>query len=272
MSVKRKRLYGGQYGVSLIELMIAMTIGSFLILGITEIFIASQKSYLFQQGQLGNQENGRFTLAVLDQELTKAGYRSSAPAKLDDPFPAPSAGTVAGCTFPNGSSVVALSNVSLCIQYQAANAADVNCQGTALSSADKGAIQSPYKQVNPVVVERLDFDKATSSITCTSAGKTQPLVTGIADFRFEYGTGDNNGASPTVSGFSPSPTASVALVIRAVRYSALMQSAGTSRIRDSDDIPPILADWNARFGGVVVGNTQIYQIVQSTIMLRNQMQ
>jgi type IV pilus assembly protein PilW len=58
-----KALPDRQNGLSLIELMVAMVIGLFLILGVTQIFISNQRTYLFQQAQMGNQENGRFTLA-----------------------------------------------------------------------------------------------------------------------------------------------------------------------------------------------------------------
>jgi type IV pilus assembly protein PilW len=246
-----------QQGLSLIELMIAMTIGSILILGITQIFITNQKTYLFQQSQVGNQENGRFTLAVLGQELSKAGYRSRPTTQ----FPA-SSNIVAGCTFTLGSAVAAISATSLCIQYQASNQADVTCQGTGLATADKAKIAIPYNQVNPIIVERIDLDSAKQTITCTTATATQQLVNGIADIHFEYGSGINR----TVTSFSSTP----AQTVGAVRYAALMQG-GTSSIRDSSDVPKVLADWKARFGGSVSDNNKIYQVVQSTIMLRNQM-
>lgn len=246
-----------EQGLSLIELMIAMTIGSILILGITQIFITNQKTYLFQQAQVGNQENGRFTLAVLGQELAKAGYRS----RPTTPFPA-SSDIIAGCTFAEGSAVAAISATSLCIQYQASNKADVTCQGTGLATADKVKIAVPYNQVNPIIVERIDLDAAKQTITCTTGATTQQLVTGIADIHFEYGAGINR----AVTSFSSSPTQTIG----AVRYAALMQG-GSSSIRDSSDVPKVLADWKARFGGSVSDNNKIYQVVQSTVMLRNQM-
>ncbi|MGV8863798.1 MAG: PilW family protein [Pseudomonas sp.] len=255
---KKNSVHRFQRGISLIELMVAMTIGSFLVLGITQIFITSQKNYLFQQSQLGNQENGRFALVVLGQELSKAGYRSK-PTTL---FAASSA-VVSGCNFPEGASVVALSTTSLCIQYQASNRAEITCQGAALSGADQATIVSPYGQINPLIVEKIEFDKNTNSITCTTGGATQQLVTGVADIRFDYGSGDNK----TVTAFGSSPT----LTVGAVRYAALMQS-GNSTIRDTTTVPKVLSDWKNRFGGTVSDNTKIYQIVQSTIMLRNQMQ
>lgn len=248
-----------QRGLSLIELMVAMVIGCFLILGVTQIFISNQKSYLFQQGQSGNQENSRFALAILNQELSKAGYRSN-PSR---DFPA---GSGLGCTFPARTSVYALSPTQLCIQYQASNRTDVTCQGTALSTAAQNTIADTYNQINPIIIEKIAFDAATSSITCTSGTVTQQLVTGVAGLRFEYGSGDVE--LKVVKNFSTSPTATIG----AVRYTMLMQSPGTASLRDTTTGTSLaLTDWNTRFGTKLADTNQIYQLVQGTTMIRNQM-
>jgi type IV pilus assembly protein PilW len=256
----RSGLARKQRGLSLIELMIAMLIGLFLMLGVTQIFINNQKSYLFQQGQAGNQENGRFSLAVLSQELAKAGYRSK-PTML---FPA---GTGQGCTFPEGASVIAVSATSLCIRYQAANKSDVNCQGAPLAGGDQDTILNPYRQVNPIVVEKIWFDGGTNSISCTTGTTTQQLVTGVAALNFEYGAGAQ--ANKEVTTYSTSPTDTIG----AVRYSVLMQSPGNASLRDSTTATSkALSEWNSRFNANLPESNQIYQLVQGTTMIRNQMQ
>lgn len=248
-----------QRGLSLIELMVAMLIGLFLILGVTQIFINNQKSYLFQQGQVGNQENGRFALAILNQELSKAGYRSS-------PIKAFSAGSGQGCTFAEGTSVIAVSSTSLCIRYQAANKADANCLGAALASADQDAIVTPYRQINPIVVEKIWFDASTSSITCTSGSTSQQLVTGVAAINIDYGSGPSD--SKSVTSYSASPTGTVG----SVRYTLLMKSPGTASVRDTTTTSAALTEWKKRFGTAPDDSNQIYQLVQGTTMIRNQMQ
>jgi type IV pilus assembly protein PilW len=257
-----------QKGVSLIELMVAMVIGLFLILGVTQIFISNQRTYLFQQGQMGNQENGRFALAILSQELLKAGYRSNLGTVI------PADNSLSGCTFPLGASVVALSETSLCIQYQARSRLDVTCQGAALAAADRDSITTPYSAMTvpstarPKIVEKISLDLANKAITCTSGTTTQQLVTGVQDLRFEYGSDPSDPKS--VSTFST--TAPVG-TIAAVRFSALMQSPGTSIIRDNTaDVASALREWNGRYGTTYADTKSIYQIVQGTIMVRNQMQ
>jgi type IV pilus assembly protein PilW len=245
-----------QQGLSLIELMVAMVIGCFLILGVTQIFISNQKSYLFQQGQVGNQENGRFALALLSQELLKAGYRSDPTTVISGDL------TLANCPFAAGTSVVAKSATSLCLQYQATNRSDVTCQGTALSAASQALIQVPYGKNNPKVIEQIDLDTGSNSITCTVGATTQQLVSGVKDLRFEYGT---------ASGFSSTPNKADTIV--AVRYSVLMQSPGAASVRDTTvNISPALDDWNTRYNTTYNDTKSIYQIVQGTVMLRNQAQ
>ncbi|PXC03145.1 pilus assembly protein PilW, partial [Pseudomonas aeruginosa] len=77
-----------QSGLSMIELLVALAISSFLILGITQIYLDNKRNYLFQQGQAGNQENGRFAMMFLDQQLAKVGFRRRADDPNEFAFPA----------------------------------------------------------------------------------------------------------------------------------------------------------------------------------------
>ena len=61
-------------GLSLIELMIALLIGSILILGVTQVFGASRAAYQLSEGMSRVQENGRFALDYLQRDLRMAGH------------------------------------------------------------------------------------------------------------------------------------------------------------------------------------------------------
>jgi len=67
-----------QQGVSLIELMVSLTIGLVIILGIAQIFSANRETYTAQEnlGQL--QENGQYAINFISQHLRKAGYYPNA--------------------------------------------------------------------------------------------------------------------------------------------------------------------------------------------------
>lgn len=63
-----------QAGLSLIELMIAITIGLILILGLVQVFSASSAAYRLSQGVARNQENARFSLDFLQRDIRMAGH------------------------------------------------------------------------------------------------------------------------------------------------------------------------------------------------------
>ncbi|POZ50863.1 PilW family protein [Methylovulum psychrotolerans] len=69
--------YGGrryQHGMTLIELMIAMLIGIFLLGGLIRIFTNSRHAYNLQQAVGQVQENGRFALDFLGNDLRMADF------------------------------------------------------------------------------------------------------------------------------------------------------------------------------------------------------
>ena len=61
-------------GLSLIELMIAMLIGLFLVLGLVQVFAASRTSYQLSEGLARVQENGRFAMDFLQRDVRMAGH------------------------------------------------------------------------------------------------------------------------------------------------------------------------------------------------------
>jgi type IV pilus assembly protein PilW len=63
-----------QVGVSLIELMVALAIGSLLVLGLVEVFAASRTAYQLSEGMARVQENARFAVDYLQRDLRMAGH------------------------------------------------------------------------------------------------------------------------------------------------------------------------------------------------------
>jgi type IV pilus assembly protein PilW len=61
-------------GLSLIEIMIALLIGALLLGGILQIFIGSKQTYRMQEALSRLQENGRFALDYLANDIRMAGY------------------------------------------------------------------------------------------------------------------------------------------------------------------------------------------------------
>ncbi len=61
-------------GVSLIELMVALAIGSLLILALVQVFAGSRTAYQLSSGLARTQENGRFAIDMLQRDLRMAGH------------------------------------------------------------------------------------------------------------------------------------------------------------------------------------------------------
>jgi type IV pilus assembly protein PilW len=63
-----------QLGMTLIEIMIALLIGAFLLGGVMQIFVSSQQTNRMQENLSRLQENGRFALEFISKDIRRAGY------------------------------------------------------------------------------------------------------------------------------------------------------------------------------------------------------
>ncbi len=68
-----------QRGVTLVELMIAMLVGLFLMGGVLMVFDRTKQAYRYQNGLAQVQEQGRFAIAFLTQSLRVAGFPGDNP-------------------------------------------------------------------------------------------------------------------------------------------------------------------------------------------------
>jgi type IV pilus assembly protein PilW len=64
-----------QYGLSLVELMIAITLSLLLIAGVLQIFLSSKQTYSTNNALSRVQESGRFAMEFLTQDIRNVGYK-----------------------------------------------------------------------------------------------------------------------------------------------------------------------------------------------------
>ena len=64
-----------QQGLSLVEVMIAITLGSVLTVGIVQLFVANSETHRLMMGQSRMQESARFAFDFMGRSLQRAGYR-----------------------------------------------------------------------------------------------------------------------------------------------------------------------------------------------------
>ncbi len=76
-----------QQGLTLIEIMVALLIGAFLLAGVIKIFIVNKQTYRVQENLSRMQENGRFAMDYLSRYIRLAGYIANDPrVNNDDQF------------------------------------------------------------------------------------------------------------------------------------------------------------------------------------------
>lgn len=77
-----------QRGVSLVELMIAITLGLVLVLGLVQFFVSSKQGYRIQESTGQMQENARFALDYLGREIRMADFWPGVEASAISAIPA----------------------------------------------------------------------------------------------------------------------------------------------------------------------------------------
>lgn len=68
------KTWRSQLGINMVEIMIAMLIGVFLVGGLIQMFIGSKKTYSLQEANARLQENGRFAIEFLSQDVHQADF------------------------------------------------------------------------------------------------------------------------------------------------------------------------------------------------------
>ena len=251
-----------QRGLSLVELLVALAIGSFLTLTSAQIVIDNKLSYLFQRAQADNQNNARFTLQWLDRQLTKTGYKRRPDQLPEAAFPALSEAQsgVAGCSFAAGQVIVSINAKTLCIRYQPSDRQDLDCLGNG-RPANLTSLAVPYAAPVEAYIEKLSIN-ATQQLMCTSKDGTATLIEGITDARFDFGVGMPG--SPNVMTYTAKPAPGDS--IRSVRYSALMSAAIPAGTAAANSLA-----WRYWYDKdfPAAPTLRLYQVIKGTTALRN---
>lgn len=273
-----------QSGLSMVELLVALAISSFLILGITQVYIDNKRSYMFQQSQASNQENTRFAELMLNGWLGKAGYRRAPDQAIEDAFPVTTAEGECSA-FVEGAAITGLeSGTGFCIRYQPISATELDCQGNEVNTITNTKIDKPFVKTDPeeLVVMAIQFVPSATeldqgALQCKNLSGTTPafveILDGVADVRFEFAVGEDDLFEKKLKDSSPWSNSAAGLV-RAVRYSILLASRPNQRETDSK----VYTDWIATLPEGAdkerienADNQRVYQVASGTQVLRNLM-
>jgi type IV pilus assembly protein PilW len=66
-----------QRGLTLLELLVAITLGLAVVTGTIQIYLGTSQTYRVQEAQSRIQENGRFAMEILNREIRMAGFGGS---------------------------------------------------------------------------------------------------------------------------------------------------------------------------------------------------
>ena len=73
-TARQHRTMRRQSGLSLVEIMVALTLGVVLLTGVIQIYASTKSTYRMQDNLARLQENGRFALSFLSRDVRMAGY------------------------------------------------------------------------------------------------------------------------------------------------------------------------------------------------------
>lgn len=236
-----------QYGISIIEMMVALVISSILTIGITQVYIKNRENVLFQQSQGQNIESARFSILLLEQALTKAGYRRTPDQTMQTAFPKEETD---GCGVMEAGQVAKrLSDTAFCVRYQPAFPDARDCAGDNIDNIPDKA----YVAAVPVTEK---FELAEGELTCNELA----IATGISDLKFVYGVNTNE--EKRISRYAPAPDADDN--IRALKISILTASVN-SITQDSESKAYVL--WFKK--DPEPDDQRLYTMLSSSTSMRN---
>jgi len=152
-----------QQGFSLVELMIAGVLGLLLLGGVIQLFLGSNQNYTMQDELAAMQEDGRFALMFLGDQIEMAGWTDPSSTQV-----------VSAVDFLNSSDGA---NDSVALSYvRAINGTDNrDCNGDVVGS---GIVTNQFSV------------SANNELVCTgitTGGDPQPLISGVESFQVLYG-------------------------------------------------------------------------------------
>lgn len=182
-----------QRGVSLVELMVAMTIGLFLVLGLGTMFYSMRQTFIARQGLSALQDSERMAMTFLSAGIQGAGYFPN--ALTGSTFSGTSAcadGTVsqAGWTL-FGCTGVAANTDTLSVRFITPLAGTTNIQGCSAGLPANALVTDVFSVAGGNLV---CTETVTNAATVTTV---IPLVSGVAGMSILYGVDTTGTGSVT---------------------------------------------------------------------------
>lgn len=184
---RRSGVSGAQRGYSLIEVLIAMLVGLFLVGGALTLVQNTRRAYGNQAGMAQLQDQERLAMTILNDVIQAAGF-------FPDPTTYTSAGSLpAAGVFAAGQAITGTSGTSDTISVRFMDGANplnnqlINCTGGTNSTG------SPVRYINAFSIITVG---TTQALACTlstngAAAAIMPLINGVQSMQIWYGVKRN---------------------------------------------------------------------------------
>lgn len=229
-----------QSGLTLIELMIAMAIGLFLMAVVSMLFVNAKQTYRTQDNLARIQETGRFAMDILGRGIRDAGYTNISFAPPASKYSPPSATSFSGAAIAGNDGTTDAITVSF--------DSPTDCLNVAAPA---------NRAVNAFSIN------ASSQLVClgNGGGAAQAILDDIEDLQVFYGediNGDGNADRYIAAGGSL-----VAANVTAVRLCVLVRSG-------EDNIAPQAQTYvNCSGASVTATDRRIRRAFGATYVMRN---
>jgi len=222
-----------QRGLSLIELMVSMALGLIIVLGVTQAFISAKNTYLTQNAASAMQEDARYLLTRMSQEIRMAGMFGCL-ATITPPTASPALFTAAQTTPISWTVDNTNGNRLMLVTADVGSAGTVptwtvlsDCLTTA--TAYNGAAVAASGQ-QAFLLRQVFYSFRNNTIFTGAVGAQQPLISNVSAFDVMFGlAADATGAA--VTSYVATPTTAQMEMIRTLRLTLTMTDPN-ARTRD----------------------------------------
>ena len=183
-----------QAGFSLVELMIAITLGLVVLLAVGSIYVGSQQTYRVQEDNARIQEAGRYALEVLGRSIRQAG--ANAEMNFNKTAVALQCNVPGVCDAIGGADGVIVAGVAspdtLIVQFYA-GMEELNSGSGLWIARDCTGGQAA---LGTVVTNTFSINGTNLRCTGSVGGVPQPLVDNVVDFQVVYGIDNDLSGNP----------------------------------------------------------------------------
>jgi len=200
-----------QKGLTLIEIMVALSLGLLVIASILQILSSSRQSYRLQEQSARLQENERFSAEILSKSIRLAGYRGNTTQPMQQAFPAATNFSAIDVSFEAGEVIKVVEGKEpkldqLVLRYQgSADGGVTDCLGRRVCDYHTVVLSFHLNEdkENDLWSLRCTYEitpgRAAACSNCCAAdggqapeSDTQPMVANVEDISFFFGLDSQN--------------------------------------------------------------------------------